>query len=179
MEREIKTELQQFLNDLDYDFAHFSIGGFADWIAAQRQRPIILHPMPLPPELFGAWIRAERADYVFYDNGPFQLHATHILLHELSHILLNHQTAPFANELCRWVEQGLTSTDPLQVQSAVATAHGLCRSVSYSDIQELEAETLSRLIQSRIFKLAGLAALIQPTQHAGMRQFVEHLGLDR
>lgn len=179
MERELKTELQHFLNDLDYDFRHFTLESFVEWIAVQRRRPILLHPMPLPPELFGAWIPGASADYVFYDDGPFQLHATHILLHELSHILLNHQTVPLESHIGQWMESGLTSADPNQLEAALETAQGLCRSVTYTDRQEFEAETLSSLIQSRIFQLAGLHALTQPVHHPGMRQFVEHLGLDR
>ncbi|WP_433724380.1 hypothetical protein ACQP2Y_03100 [Actinoplanes sp. CA-051413] len=40
----------------------------------------------------GLWISVETADYVFYDPETSQLHAEHIILHELGHMLSGHTT---------------------------------------------------------------------------------------
>ena len=52
----------------------------------------------------GLWISVPAADYVFYDPDTSRLHAEHIILHELAHMLSGHSNAlaprgPGASEL--------------------------------------------------------------------------------
>jgi hypothetical protein len=171
---DFRERLTRLLDELGYDFSTFTIDGFVEWVAARRGRPIQLVPMPLPPELFGAWINARQADYIFYESAPPQVHTVHILLHELSHILLGHQTMPMGDDLTLILHPG---EEPAAY--SLHALHGLCRSVTYSDDQETEAETLSALIQSRVFHLAGLEALTHPCHNQHMQTIVQGLGFDR
>jgi hypothetical protein len=179
-EVDFKEELVRFLDELGYDFTQFTIGGFAHWIAAQNGRPIELHRLSLPADMFGAWIPGRHADHIFYDDGPFPFHCTHILLHELSHVLLNHRPQRLNAEVADALEQTLTTSAGAQgLDHQLQDLPGLLRTLRYTDQQELEAETLSGLIQLRVFQHAGLVALTRPIHHPGMRGLVESLGLDR
>src|SRR5687767_10399000 len=88
----MRERLSRQLKVWGYDFSRFHISDFVAWVAARRARPIRVIPRPLPPELFGAWIEGDSADYIFYEDEPLHVHTVHILLHELSHILLGHRT---------------------------------------------------------------------------------------
>ncbi|MFJ7160007.1 hypothetical protein ACIQUQ_34345 [Streptomyces sp. NPDC101118] len=69
-------------------------------VAAERGRPLRLLPMPAAmPAATGAcgmWVAFGTADHVYYNVVTSRPHQTHIILHELAHILLDHreQTAP-------------------------------------------------------------------------------------
>lgn len=80
------------------------------------------------------------ADYVFYDPGTSRLHAEHIVLHELSHMLCGHPTGPDVggDALSRLVPD----LDP----GTIATMLGR---VGYTSAQEREAEMLASLIRAR------------------------------
>ena len=52
----------------------------------------------------GLWISVPTAEYVFYDPDTSRLHAEHIVLHELAHMLSGHATD--------LDEHGRTSSDP-------------------------------------------------------------------
>ncbi len=171
----MRDRLNALLDELGYDFSQFSAAGFAAWVARRRQRPIHLVPQEFPPDLDGAWLRGARADFVFYQAGPLQIHSVHILLHEISHILLGHTTAPITDDFAR-LFGAATQAPAAQLPASV---QGLFRSIRYTDLQEVEAETLSSLIQQRVIALAGAAALAEVGQEDGLRHFVEGLGLDR
>jgi len=178
-EAKVKAHLINILDELGYDFSKFTIDGFAEWIAAWRGRPIEMVRIPLPPDMFGAWIKSERTDYIFYDDGPFRVHSIHILLHELSHVLLNHKTIHVDANVDILLHHYLRSLDTDGSLATLVTLQGLCRTLKYTDQQELEAETLSSLTQARVFHLAGLDALTQPSQTPVMHAMVEGLGFDR
>src|SRR5436309_4827902 len=64
---------------------------FITAIADRRGRPIVLQPMPLLGEPFGAWIEESSVDVAFYERHTTPLHRQHIILHEIAHSLCNHQ----------------------------------------------------------------------------------------
>lgn len=171
----LKERLAAVLDGLGYDFTRFNVWDFAHWLAARRGRPIHLMPMALPPELFGAWIKSQQADYIFYEAASPEVHVVHILLHELSHVLLDHQTLPLDDGLTLLLHYGHNRQAPAAFQQVEA----LFRNINYTDAQEHEAETLSALIQLRVFRLAGLGALTTPSANPEMRQIIGGLGLDR
>ncbi|NJO83556.1 MAG: hypothetical protein HC828_12560 [Blastochloris sp.] len=47
--------------------------------------------VPFHPTLYGVWIPAEQGDYVFCNDGLQPIHQTHVILHEIVHMLLNHR----------------------------------------------------------------------------------------
>ncbi len=170
----LRARMIQQIEGWGYDFSRFDIAGFTAWVAARRGRPIRVVPMPLPPELFGAWIEGDTADYIFYEDEPLHVHTVHILLHELSHILLGHKTVHVCSDL-------ITTAQPAQASEnaqASRSLNGLFRQVGYADEQEIEAETLSSLIQHRVYQQAGLAALSHAGQGSDMQQFMQGLGMD-
>jgi hypothetical protein len=98
----------------------------------------------------------------------------HIVLHELCHILLGHKTAIVGRDFSRLLQADADASQPTAQQALT----GLFRQVSYEDEQEIEAETLSSLIQLRVYQQAGLAALSHTGDGLAMRQFMQGIGMD-
>ncbi len=159
--RVLLKRLNDLLDGLDYDFAAFDIESFTECVARMRGRPIRSERMRLPPGMFGAWLKGPSADYIFYEDTPQVVHAIHIRLHELAHVLLGHPTLEITEERL--------GTLPVQDLAAAAqrSLSGLGRDVRCvpSPEAEVEAETLSNLIHTRVFRLAGLRALIHAEEH--------------
>ena len=116
----------------------FDLDEFCDEVAARRGRPLIRRPVPgLSAEApCGLWIGTERADHVFYDPGTSPLHAEHIVLHELSHILSGHSGADTA------FARLFPDLEPGAVRRMLGR-------VAYTDAQEREAEMMASLIRGR------------------------------
>ena len=170
----LRERLSQVLNEWDYDFSTFEVSDFVAWVESRRGRPILVRPMSLPPNLFGAWIEGDKADHIFYEAEPPDVHTVHNVLHELSHILLGHRTVHISRDLSEHLHTG----SELDQSEAQPVLNGLFRSIRYPDEQEDEAETLSSLIQQRVFHEAGLAALTHVSRDAAMQQFVHDLGFN-
>lgn len=112
---------------------------FVASLAGRRGRPIVLCPMALRGESFGAWIAELSVDVVFYEERTAPLHQRHIILHELGHILCDHE--------------GLDGTDLAALLSGTDPAdEGLRapRGTRYTDAEEQEAEMIATLILTRI-----------------------------
>ncbi len=115
-------------------------------MAAHRGRPLTLQPMPglgagAP---CGVWISVPTADYVFYDPTTSRLHAEHIVLHELSHMLCGHTTGVNAGPDggAGAVSRLVPDLDPRAIETILGRA-------SYTTAQEREAEMLASLIRAR------------------------------
>ncbi|MEU7908639.1 hypothetical protein [Actinoplanes sp. NPDC049118] len=120
----------------------FDLDTFCAVVAAHRGRRLILQPMPglgagAP---CGLWISVPAADYVFYDPETSRLHAEHIVLHELGHMLSDHTTGidVGGGTLARLVPD----LDPRTVETILGR-------VSFTTTQEREAEMLASLIRAR------------------------------
>ncbi|WP_236717964.1 hypothetical protein [Actinoplanes sp. TFC3] len=120
----------------------FDLDAFAAVVAAHRGRPLTLRPMPglgtgAP---CGLWLSLASADYVFYDPGTSRLHAEHIVLHELAHMLSGHRTGldVSGGALARLAPD----LDPRTVERILGR-------VSYTTAQEREAEMMASLIRAR------------------------------
>ncbi|MCC6190611.1 MAG: hypothetical protein IT318_16400 [Anaerolineales bacterium] len=163
--------LSEELDEWDFDFSRFEIVAFVAWVEKRRGRAIHLVPWRLPTELFGAWIEDDSADYIFYENEPLHVHTVHILLHELCHLLLGHRTIHAGKDL-----QHLLGAHAHLPEAEVTLRAALQQSAV--DEQELEAETLSNLIQQRVYRQAGIAALSHAGDGLEMRQFMQGLGMD-
>lgn len=70
----------------------FDLDAFCAEVEARRGRPLLRRPVPglSSGAPCGLWIGTEQADHVFFDPGTSPLHAEHIVLHEVAHILMGH-----------------------------------------------------------------------------------------
>ena len=116
----------------------FDLDAFCEEIAARRGRPLLRTPVPgLAAEApCGLWVGTAHADHVFYDPGTSPLHAEHIVLHELAHILCGHSGITGA------LPQLFPDLDPATVTKVLGR-------VSYTSAQEREAEMMASLIRGR------------------------------
>ena len=133
----------------------FDLDIFCAAMATHRGRPLTLRPMPglSAGAPCGLWISVESADYVFYDPETSQLHAEHIVLHELSHMLSGHTTGLNAGPDAKGsggrsgsASSGISRLVPDLDPRTIDTILGR---VSYTTTQEREAEMLASLIRAR------------------------------
>jgi hypothetical protein len=113
---------------------NFSATAFCESVAAQRGRPIVLMPLPVPtsPDLpTGMWLASRGTDYILYDSQTSRYHQEQIILHEIGHILFGHG-APNVED------RAVRCRNPA----------GLPRT-SYSTLEEQEAETLATMLLLR------------------------------
>jgi hypothetical protein len=115
-------------------------------IADRRGRPIRLLARKFPPGgPTGLCISTDRADYIIYQESTSPLHQEHIILHEIGHLLCEHETKLlFDSELARTL---LPNLDPRMVQRVLGRSH-------YSSRQEQEAEIVASLILQRVKRMA-------------------------
>lgn len=123
------------IEDLEFDFADFDIERFVRHVAHRRSRTILLNAVKLDEGITGLCASGPIHDYIFYKRDTPALHQTHIILHEIGHIVLNH--AP-------------TSLDfgDLTVDAIVRQLRNLSRLTLTPDI-EWEAEQFAFQVQSR------------------------------
>jgi hypothetical protein len=125
------------------DFESYSIKMVVQKVARLHGRPIRLTPFPMEkmdPLLYGCWMSGETAEYIFFEQDTAQVHQHHIIMHELSHILLGHQTF--------FVEADSVASIPL-----------LMRTMARDEREEQEAEALATALQLMIVQRVGVQAL--------------------
>ncbi|WIM98970.1 hypothetical protein ACTOB_002598 [Actinoplanes oblitus] len=114
----------------------FDLDLFSAEVAARRGRP--LHRRPLSGLGTGApcglWLALPSADHVFYDPGTTPLHAEHIVLHEIAHILCDHSAGPAFAHL-------FPDLDPELVVRALGRS-------GHTTADEREAEMLASMIRT-------------------------------
>jgi hypothetical protein len=117
----------------------FDLDAFCREVAARRGRRLLRRPVPglSSGAPCGLWVGTAEADHVFYDPGTSPLHAEHIVLHELAHILSGHALA------------GSGSLVDLFPDLDPATVRQVLGRVAYSTAQEREAEMMASLIRGR------------------------------
>ena len=81
------------------------------------------------------WIATDEADYIFHEEGTTPFHKTHIVLHEIAHMLLDHRGGGAWEDLARLLAPDI--------------GPGLARLIlgrtAYITVEEREAETLASL----------------------------------
>jgi len=121
--------------------APFDLGEFVAGLERQRHRPIRLSPFSSGPGVpCGLWIGTAEADYIYHEQGTTPYHQTHIALHELAHMLLDHRGATQVWE--RLVNLLVPDVDPQLVQLILGRS-------MYSTQEERDAETLASLIHEQ------------------------------
>jgi hypothetical protein len=121
----------------------FDLDAFCLEVETRRGRRLLRRPVPglSSHAPCGLWIGTPRADHVFYDAGTSPLHAEHIVLHELAHILSGHQLDVSLAGL-------FPDLDPAMVTRALGR-------VGYTTVQEREAEMMASLIRGRSARPPG------------------------
>ncbi|BBH70902.1 hypothetical protein ACTI_75870 [Actinoplanes sp. OR16] len=118
----------------------FDLDLFCAEVSASRGRP--LHRQPLaglgPGAPCGLYLGLPAADYVFYDPETSPLHAEHIVLHEIAHMLCGHGQRTGNTDLAA---QLFPDLDPAMISRMLARA-------AYSTEQEREAEMLASMIRT-------------------------------
>ncbi|MFF4757784.1 hypothetical protein [Streptomyces sp. NPDC001292] len=129
--------LESVLDDLDLPDP-FKIEELLARVSKKRGRPIHLHTFPaitgdeLP---CGAWLATEKADHILVEDATSPLHRDHIVLHEVSHMLLGHTPR-------QTLGRAFHHLDPDLVM-------GVLGRTSYETEEERSAETLAGLIATR------------------------------
>jgi hypothetical protein len=138
----LRGQCEQLLDGIDIP-RPFQLDAFAATVAAQRGRPLQLHPLPhLDSEdaPSGTWIATGTTDFVFTDAAASPWHRDLIALHEISHMLFDHPSE------ADWTEEFIADLLPGLQPAAVRRILGRHR---YSSRQERAAETLASLILER------------------------------
>ena len=133
----------------------FDLDAFCTEVEARRGRPLLRRAVPglSSGAPCGLWIGTGQADHVFYDPGTSPLHAEHIVLHEVAHILMGHAlSSPGVGQLAPSEPEpdgGDSALARLLPDLDPATVTRVLGRVSYSTAQEREAEMMASLIRGR------------------------------
>jgi len=131
---------KSILHQLDLD-RPFTFQALCTWIEARTHRQLDFRAWTLPPSITGAWLRSPTTDYVFYPDDAGPGHQRHCQLHELAHILCDHN--PVSQDA------GLVAAALGQACPAGAVVRALYRH-RYTHAQEREAETLATRLEMRL-----------------------------
>jgi hypothetical protein len=117
--------------------APFDLGQFVAGLERRRGRTIRLRPFSFGMGgLCGLWIGTAEADYIYHEAGTTPFHATHIVLHEIAHMLLDHGGTRAWDQFVRLLAPDL---DDALIQLILGRS-------AYSNAEERDAETLASLI---------------------------------
>ena len=128
--RQVRRRCERELRRLDVP-RPFDIVALCESVAHRRGRRMQIHRVHSLPGPCGWWLAVEDADHVYVEAGTSPLHQTLIILHELSHMLLDHRC-----------DDGIETMFPLTGRAA---GHFLARS-DFEPREEREAELLASLI---------------------------------
>jgi Zn-dependent peptidase ImmA (M78 family) len=132
---------RRYVRSLQLDL-YASAYELCDQMSSLRDRPIRVIEWPLPiPGPMGVWIARERDDVVVVQEAATGSHRDHIVLHELAHILCEHEGIPLRGQ-----EPGFLSEFDDQAEGAAPVRF---RS-AYDSASEREAELLATALAERL-----------------------------
>jgi hypothetical protein len=120
----------------------FDITEFCALLSAQRDRPIRLITTGESP-VSGAWLAMPGADYVVYSDQTSAIHRENIILHEIGHILFQHENPEAGPDLALFAGL-MPNLSPDLIRRALGRG-------GYSSIAECQAE----MFASRVWQRAG------------------------
>lgn len=86
------SRLVKILDDLAFDYHHFTMEKFGAHMERRTGHEISLIPWTLPSGTFGSWFRGPGVAYIFFAAQLPSLLKTHIQLHEIAHLVVEHKT---------------------------------------------------------------------------------------
>jgi hypothetical protein len=168
----VSEKLKRVVDQLRYDFSEFELNHFVEHIERLQRREIIVRPIPFEIGLSAVWVRAETADYIFYNSSTHAIHKTHNILHEIAHILLGHT--------CRTIDEVLPPE--LLVQAHNSSLQGRLRKADpylRTDPEEQEAEALVFLIQKKLVSANRMAQLMgQSSSIDALRRWADGMAFE-
>jgi hypothetical protein len=124
----------------------FTIESFCEALAAKRVRRIVLREMPDAGGVntpCGLWIAYEHEDHIWHVKATSQRHRSQVILHEIAHMLLDHQSDVDS--------PGLLAALPPEISPArIRRAFGR---TDYSAEQEHDAELAGSILDEIIDSL--------------------------
>ncbi|MFJ6943341.1 regulator component [Streptomyces wuyuanensis] len=123
---------------------HFGTEDLCDAVAARRGRPIVLKPLATAGAIdapCGIRVETDAADYLFYEAATSLLHRTHILTHEISHIVCDHPGSLSLDEHA-----------PLATGINPTLIRRMAGRTSYTTQDEREAELMATVIRQRMYR---------------------------
>jgi hypothetical protein len=143
----------------------FDINELVRRVAHRRGRPITLRAMRIGASgPSGLWIALRDADVICHEAGTNPVHQTHIVLHELGHMLCGHHSAAAEpDSVLRFL---LPTLDPAAVARVL-------RRGSYHDEEEREAERFATLVRERAGQLPLLPQNVLPPRDADVLRRIE------
>jgi hypothetical protein len=131
-----KRRCAAMIADLDIP-RPFDLERFLAQVERRRNRMIFLHPFTSGPGIpCGLWLGTARADHIFHEEGTTPRHRTHIILHEVAHMLLDHGAGRSERGLWHLLAPDV---DPALVRLILGRS-------AYTTAEEQEAETVASLI---------------------------------
>ena len=177
---QIRRRCKQLIKELELPAAT-DLRGMCDIVATRVERPVHMVPMSLGGVVSGMTAATDDAYWVFFELRTSPWHQAHIVLHELSHLLLGHGQDPAVTEdaLRMWTP----AVDVATAMRRMGLTMGFARHHGYDKLAERETEVLGTLLMERVVPSAGerelplegqaaeLAAALGPAlQHIRRRQ---------
>jgi len=120
----------------------FDMDDFCHALGESRRRPLRRVAAELPTgSPSGMWVATPDVDYVFFERRTTALHQRHIVLHELGHLISNHDAPPAMTDAAS--RMLLPHLDPAMVRRMLGRTY-------YSAVEEQQAELIGSLIHQRI-----------------------------
>ncbi|MEE1753160.1 hypothetical protein [Streptomyces sp. SP18CS02] len=136
-ERELRRYCKRLLRQLDIQ-PPLRVDELCRRLGEHRGKPIRLIPWALPiPGPFGLWMSRPAEENIFYQAETTRVHQDHIILHEIGHILADHQDGATEGE-------DLPGLGPDYPRDSITRGF---RRTSYSEDYEREAELVATIIQ--------------------------------
>ena len=146
--------MRELLRSLEIDVP-LDVEDLCRRLGARRGRPIELVPYALPvPGPFGLWLATTHADLILYQEETTRGHQEHIVLHEIGHIISQHQGDEGDDDIWRDL---VPSIPPSAIKRAL-------RRTGYDQRHEHEAELVATVIKEWATLLENLAGA--PERHS-------------
>lgn len=171
--KEIDERVQVVLAEIEaeYDLSQFSLESFVEWVERKRSRPIEFVQLSFPSTVSGGWLKLPHEDWIFFEAETLPLYQMHIQLHELSHMLCEHQPIHLSKTADLETPSQIIDYLTAQFQDAnqLDDANEPLRVHSHhTSPEEIEAECLSMLILERVSTRHFEKVLNQPVTFSKM-----------
>ena len=155
--RALRRRCEERLREIELPVP-FDAHAFCEALAIRRGRPIHLLPIPSdgePGGLTGACLTIADKDIIFYESRTSAWHQDHIILHEVAHLLLGHNSDMRSDE--EFLRQLFPDFRPEVVRQ-------ILQRQTYTHEHEREAELLATLILGRVGRITASGAQRRPSE---------------